>query len=162
MGNAGCAIGGMSVWAVLQGLLTPVIAAIATYIAWQQWQANRQKLKLDLYQQRFKVFDAVRDMLGMMYTTVSDDKRLFELLSKTRGTEFLFGAEINDYVEKVWRRASSLSATHKTLNQMLETSAPPEDRKKLAEAERIEVTWAREETLVVADKFKKYLDLSKL
>jgi hypothetical protein len=125
----------MSVWtwssviAILQGLLTPVIAAIATYIGWQQWQANRQKLKLDLYQQRLKVFEAVRDMLGMMYTTVSDDKQLFEFLSKTRGAEFLFGADINDYVEKVWRRASSLSATHKTLDQMLQTGAPARSKK---------------------------------
>ena len=26
---------------VLQGLLTPVIAIIAVYIAWQQWKANK-------------------------------------------------------------------------------------------------------------------------
>jgi len=150
-----------SVIAVFQGLLAPVIAVIATYIAWQQWKANAQKLKLDLYQQRFRVFEAVRDILGMMYTTVSDDKKLFELLSKTRGAEFLFGSEIKDYVENVYQHALQLSDTHKRLDAILQT-APPEVRKPLADAEQAEVAWAFAETREIADKFNKYLNLSKL
>lgn len=34
---------------VLQGLLTPVIAGTAAYIAWQQWKTNDRKLALDTY-----------------------------------------------------------------------------------------------------------------
>ena len=33
---------------VLSALLTPVIAAIAVSIAYQQWQTNRRRLALDL------------------------------------------------------------------------------------------------------------------
>ena len=108
----------LAVW-YFQGLLTPVIAGIAIYIAWQQWKTNRQKLKLDLYDRRLKVFERVREILAMMYTTVSDDKRLFELLSGTRDAEFLFGVEIKDYIEEVYRRASTLSATNKQLRAIL-------------------------------------------
>lgn len=35
---------------ISQGLLTPVIAAVTTYIAWQQWRTNQNKLKLDRYE----------------------------------------------------------------------------------------------------------------
>ena len=35
---------------VSKALLTPVIAVVATYIAWQQWQTNRQKLNLETAQ----------------------------------------------------------------------------------------------------------------
>jgi hypothetical protein len=96
-----------------------------------------------------------------MYTTVSDDKRLFELLSGTRDAEFLFGVEIKDYIEEVYRRASTLSATNTQLSAILET-APAEQRKTLADVESEQVKWAFEQTRVVADKFKQYINLSKL
>jgi hypothetical protein len=116
---------------------------------------------LDRYNQRLRVFEAVRDILGMMYTTVSDDKKLHELVSKTRDTKFLFGDEIVAYVESVWQHASRLSNAHKSLNGMLQTGAPSENRKPLTEVEREEVEWAWNEARVVADKFKKYLDRTK-
>jgi hypothetical protein len=123
---------------------------------------SRDTEVLDRYYQRLRVFEAVRDIVGMMYTTVSDDKKLFELLSKTRDAKFLFGDEIEDYLESVWRHASRLSDAHKALNQVLQTGAPAENRKPLAEVEREEVEWAWRESRLVADKFKKYLDRSKL
>ena len=45
---------------VLSALLTPTIAIITTYIAYEQWRTNRNKLKLDLFDRRFAVYDAMR------------------------------------------------------------------------------------------------------
>jgi hypothetical protein len=151
-----------SIISVFQGLLTPTVAVIATYIAWQQYKANRYKLKLDLYQQRFRVFEALRDVLAMMYTTGVDEKKLFELLSKTRETEFLFGPDIKDYVETVRFHATTLSSAHKALDEMLRTNAPAEKRAPMAKGESQETTWAYDETRRIPAKFGKYLDLSKL
>jgi hypothetical protein len=39
---------------ILAALLTPVIAILAVYIAWQQWDTNRNKLKLDLLNSHLK------------------------------------------------------------------------------------------------------------
>jgi hypothetical protein len=39
---------------ISQGLLTPVIGIIATYIAWQRWRTNKNKLKLDRYERRLQ------------------------------------------------------------------------------------------------------------
>jgi hypothetical protein len=97
----------------------------------------------------------------MMYTVVSNDEKLFKLLAETREADFLFGAEIKDYIEDVYRLASRLSDTYKQLVAILVT-APPEARKRLAEIESEEVKWATAEARVAADKFKKYLDLSEL
>src|SRR5271170_90498 len=41
---------------VLQGLMTPVIALIAVYIAWQQWRTNADKVKLDKFDRRFPIY----------------------------------------------------------------------------------------------------------
>jgi hypothetical protein len=37
---------------ILQGLLTPVVAIVAVYIAWQQWKANERKFKFEQYERR--------------------------------------------------------------------------------------------------------------
>jgi hypothetical protein len=145
----------------LQGLLTLVIAFLAFHIARQQWKTNQQKLKLDLYDRRLKVFQAVRDVLGLMYTQVSDDQKLYTLLNETRGAGFLFGDEIQNYIESIWRHATNLSDTHKNLNAILDT-AQPNVRKPLADTESQEVKWAFAETRVIEQKFKQFLDLSNL
>jgi hypothetical protein len=35
---------------ISKGLLTPAIGLVAIYIAWQQWNTNRNKRKLDLFE----------------------------------------------------------------------------------------------------------------
>lgn len=55
--------------------LTPLIAIITAYIAYQQYNTNRQKLKLDLYDKRFKVFLGLQSLLIHILQTadVSDE-----------------------------------------------------------------------------------------
>ncbi len=48
---------------LLSFCLTPLIAIIAVYIAYQQYNTNRQKLRLDLYDKRFKVFLGLQSLL---------------------------------------------------------------------------------------------------
>ena len=42
----------------LSALLTPTIAGIAVYIAYQQWLTNRLRLDLDLYDRRLRLYQA--------------------------------------------------------------------------------------------------------
>jgi len=147
--------------ACFQGLLTPVIAGIAVYIARQQWKTAAYRVKFDLYDRRIRVYERVREILGLMYTTVSDDARLHELLRDTRDAEFLFGSEIKNYIEEVFQRASALSSAHQHLREILNT-APPEQRRVLAEREQEQVQWAFAEARTIADRFKSALDVSKL
>jgi membrane protein required for beta-lactamase induction len=116
----------------LQVSLTLVTAIITVYIARYQRKANRQRLTLDLYERRLKVFEAVREILGMMYTTVSGDGKSYSLLSQTRGAGFIFASGIQDYIESVWRHATTLSDTNKQLKEILGT-ATSETRKRLCE-----------------------------
>ena len=99
--------------ACFQGFLTPVIAVIAVYIARQQWKTAAYRVKFDLYDRRIRVYERVREILGLMYTAVSDDVKLHELLRDTRDAEFLFGKEIKNYIEEVFQRASALSSAHR-------------------------------------------------
>lgn len=144
----------------LQGLLTPMIALVAVYIAYQQYRANKQKLKLDLFDRRFKVFDETRNVLGLMYTSGVKDESLHRFIIETTEAEFLFGPEIMDYCEEIYRRVQKLLSVTSEMN--VSWQMPAEQRARLAEAERSEIEWASGQTRLVAGKFKKYLNVSKL
>ena len=49
---------------IMQALLTPLIAIIATYIAYQQWNTNKLKLKLDRYERRLRVYQKIVELVS--------------------------------------------------------------------------------------------------
>ena len=59
---------GCSVADWLMALLTPVIAAIAVYIAYQQSRTNRRRLDLDLYDRRLGIYQATVEYISAVLT----------------------------------------------------------------------------------------------
>ncbi|MDS4031964.1 MAG: hypothetical protein RKO66_18110 [Candidatus Contendobacter sp.] len=94
---------------ISKGLLTPLIACVATYIAWQQWQTNKQKFVLDRYDRRLKVYEEVRKILSII---VRDAKASYEDLLKFRTAvseaDFLFGPEIPAYIDEIYQKGVQL------------------------------------------------------
>ncbi|WP_162350166.1 hypothetical protein [Pseudoxanthomonas gei] len=82
----------MQIVEISKALLTPLIAIVATYVAWQQWKTNQQKLVLDRYDRRLKVYEEVRKILSII---VRDAKASYEDLLAFRTSvseaDFLFG-----------------------------------------------------------------------
>jgi len=52
---------------VFNALLTPVIAGVVAYIAYQQHKTNRDRLRLDLYDRRLKVFEGLMVLLSIIF-----------------------------------------------------------------------------------------------
>jgi len=96
----------MRVIQLFQGLLTPVIAAIAVYIAWQQWQANKLKLVLERFNQRWAVYQAVLDFIVAVCRDfkISADE-IGKFRRATIQAEFLFGPEIPKYIDELCDRS---------------------------------------------------------
>jgi hypothetical protein len=85
-----------------------VAAGIAGYIAWRQWRTAHDKLTFDLYDRRFKVYEATRFFLFTAITqgqVNGDDYRAF--LNGLRGAEFLFNKEtvgrLVNIRDKAWK-----------------------------------------------------------
>jgi hypothetical protein len=152
----------MTVDGIIQAFATIVIGGVATYIAYQQWRTNSRRVKLDLFDRRFRVFDATRNLLGSWYTVGLNDEEYLKFLRETAEADFLFGSEVKEYRDEIYQRVQRWSFANQELKRAMESAGPVEKRTKLAETVRTEIEWATREVNTLPDKFRKYLDMHKL
>ncbi len=81
-------------------LLVPTIALFGAFIAYQQWRTAREKLKLDLFDKRFAVYDTARNFIGNIVTQGKvTDEQFFVFLNGTIEAKWLFGNGIANYLK---------------------------------------------------------------
>jgi hypothetical protein len=96
---------------ILSALLTPVIALLAAYIAFQQYKTNKNQLRLALFEKRLKVFNSAGELIGTVLREAKIELAdLKKFLWETRESDFLFGADITEYLHKLYGKASDLYA----------------------------------------------------
>ena len=106
---------------ILSGLLTPLIAILAGYIAWQQYRTARDKLKLDLYDRRFRVYRGLMDFLHAVIQEGSASRdALGKYYSETNEKKFLFDADVTDYMEEVRDKAVRLRQVGRKIENLPE------------------------------------------
>lgn len=145
-----------------KALLTPTIAIIATYIAWQQWKTNQQKLNLERYDRRLVVYEEVMKILSII---VRDADAEYEDLLKFRTSvseaDFLFGEEIPVYIDEIYKRGINLHRWNKEYRDDSQEIPESYDHKKVCDEMHKELVWLSEQFGPAKEKFKKYLDISK-
>ncbi|MBW8042466.1 MAG: hypothetical protein FVQ85_21070 [Planctomycetes bacterium] len=139
---------------ILQGLLTPVIACIAVYIAYQQHKTNRDKLRLDLYNKRYEVFYSLMKLLERMKRTGKiEPQHINEFLKESKEDVFLFDNDIVSYLETVRKKAFDFWATREELKDM----PRGDERNKKAREITDLMHWLGRQVGGATDKFGKYL-----
>lgn len=115
-----CASAASALVPVLSALLTPIIAIITAYIAYQQWRTNRNKLKLDLFDRRFVVYDAARNLIRDVLTqTHPSDEQLLAFRAKTGEASFLLNESIARYLtDEMWKKAAELNRLWSTMSNL--------------------------------------------
>ena len=141
--------------------LTPIIAVIATYIAWQQWKGSELRLKLDRYETRLKVYQEVQGYLAVVFqksnVTVNDIRQLRVGTAEAR---FQFGDEIANYVDDLVKRGVKLASAKAEYRDMTQEIPPGYDHKKVCDAMHEEIWWFNEQFDKAQEKFRKYLDVA--
>ena len=140
---------------VSKALLTPLVAIVAAYIAWQQWSTNRRKLKLDLFDRRYTVYEKIGEFIGSILTSgrVQEGKEL-QLMVDTKTTKFLFGEEISQFVSDVYRQAVHLHALDAELEGLT-----GETRIANVKTQREIKNWLEQALTGLQKRFSKYLTL---
>lgn len=114
---------------VLTAMLTPTVAAFGLFIAWKQWDTNRKKLKLDLFEKRIAIYEAVKKAIAEIYTkgqTSPEMERNF--LQGISGAKWVFPADLASYLDiEIWGTIVEIGRTCAEFQ-----GAPPSEHRKLS------------------------------
>lgn len=142
-------------------LLTPVIAIVATYIAWQQWKTNQLKLYLDRYDRRLKIYEEVRQILSII---VRDAKASYhDLMQFKRAVseaDFLFGPEIPAYIDEIYQRGVKLQYWSGEYRDYTQPKPQGYDHQTICDGMHTELLWLSAQFDPSLQKFKKYLNVN--
>lgn len=90
-------------------ILTLTLACLGLLIAYQQYQISSQKLKLDLFEKRYAVFDSVKTIINQVVhnATINND-HINEYKINIADAKFLFNDDVNDYLQTVLKKSAAL------------------------------------------------------
>jgi hypothetical protein len=89
--------------------LTALIAFSAFLVALAQWRMAREKLRLDLFERRYRVFDATKVFLTSIFRTGRiDPQNQHDFRAATRDCVFLFRSGVGSYLEVLNEKAARL------------------------------------------------------
>jgi len=142
---------------VFRALLAPVIAGVVAYIAWQQHKTNRDKLRLDLYDKRLKVFHSLMNLLGFIARDGDcSHSRLGQYCAEIGESRFLFAEDITNYLEEIFTEAGKL---HRLEQEIKQISAFSQARKESILNKRAKVfDWLTGQIKESQTRFEKYLN----
>lgn len=143
-------------------LLTPLIAVITAYIAWQQAVTSRQKLNLDRYDRRLRIYEEVRKILSIiMRDGKANTDELLRFRVSVSEADFLFGPEIPQYIDEIYTHGLRLSVCKEEYRDYTQDQPEGYDHEKVVAEMHAEFAWLTDQFEPAKQKFKKYLDISK-
>ena len=139
---------------ILSALLTPIIAVITTYIAYQQYRTNRAKLKHDLYEKRMSVYKATSSFI--LLADYIDLKKAWEFHEATDESSFLFHEEIATYLKEVEDKGMQIAfLKHAIKDPKLHNDKQASEIQEIRE-------WFKKQQEPLPKKFMEYLNLKML
>ena len=148
---------------ILQALLTPVIGIAVVYIAWQQWQANTRKLKLEMYDRRRRIYGEVIAFLSLVLRDFKPDmSAVIVFRCETAEADFLFGSDITSYIDEVFNQALDIREAHLEYRDSTQETPPDYDHAKVVAAMHKLEKWFIGQHDIARLKFKLYLDVSQI
>lgn len=143
---------------ILSGLLTPLLAIIATLILYWQFRLEKSRWRLDLYDKRYPVFLATMQYLSFIAKedTVTQEE-LLKFLRNSKDMDFLFANDLKEYLRKLYKKGVRV----RYLRKKLEHEPVGEKRTKLVDEQSDLVEWFTKQFEVSKALFGKYLRIEK-
>jgi hypothetical protein len=135
-------------------LFTLVLGVSVAIVAWLQWWVALNKLRLDLFDRRYKVYDATRKFLATILRDANfTNSQLFEFYAGTSDAEFLFGTDVTEHLEKIRKRAVHLQTAQKIYDPL----PVGEERSKHVQAAHDDLSWLTDQITAISKTFAPYL-----
>lgn len=143
------------------GLLTPLIAIVATYVAWQQWKTNQRKLVMERYDRRLKIYEEVRRILSIVLRDAkANPEDLLKFRTSVSEADFLFGPEVMSYIDEIYKRGLNLWRCNQEYRDYSQEKPEGYDHKKICDEMHTELTWFTRQFEPAKHMFNPYLDIS--
>jgi len=147
----------------LQGLAAVAIAFFAVKIAGAQKKTNDLRSKLDLFDRRFRIYDRVREAIrAIVRGGGATEEELQKFYLDTLEADFVFRSDIRDYITQIYRRGEKLRSESEQIAARNKGMPSSIDPAKWATEHPADMKWITEQIETVKEKFKPYLDVSKL
>ena len=143
---------------IFGGLLTPLTAIFAVYIACQQHKTSQRQLKASLRPARLQVYEGVKQFLALiMQKGNAEDGDLLQFLRATREAPFVFFQDkaIEVFLDTIHDKACDLSYLVMSINKP--NIQPEKTQDKLFEEKHEVWGWLRKQNKSCDEKFRKYL-----
>jgi hypothetical protein len=136
-------------------IATLFLSIAVVVIAWQQWRVAESKLRLDLFDRRYKVYDATRKFLSVIIREARfTNSDLFEFNAGTSDAQFLFKPDVAEYLAEIRRQALHLRTTRELLKKPRITD---DELARLAQAENDDLSWLGDQIIAMTKVFAPYL-----
>ena len=135
-------------------LATLFVGLAAAFIGWQQWLVASNKLRLELFDRRYRVYVAAKNFLWAVQRRGDlDDSLLFEFNAGVSDAAFFFDSDVVGYLVELRKRAVDLQMHSKLLNPL----PAGEERSRHAQAVCDQSIWLGEQFPVLEARFMPYL-----
>jgi hypothetical protein len=133
---------------------TLILGVAVAIIAWQQWRVADTKLRLDLFDRRYKIYDAAKTFLAVIIRNATfTDSQLFEFNAGTLDAEFLFKADVVEYLNQIRKRALHM----RTAQQLFEPLPVGDERSRHVQAAHDDLSWLSDQITAMTKAFTPYL-----
>lgn len=141
---------------VLSPIATLAVSAGVAYVAWKQWRVARNRFRLDLFDRRYKVYEAAREFLRAIQSEPQfQHQQLFAFDAGTADALFFFKADVVSYLKQLRSRALDLRELIRS------GAAVPSGSQAVphVDQEKNELLWFIEQNATITNKFTSYLGL---
>jgi len=135
-------------------IATLFLSVAVVVLAWQQWRVADTKLRLDLFDRRYKVYDATKQFLAVIIREARfTHSQLIEFNIGTSDAEFLFRADVVDYLGQIRKRAVHMW----TAQRLYEPLPVGDERSRHVMAAHDDLSWLSDQITAMPKTFTPYL-----
>ncbi len=140
------------------GLLTPLIAIMTVYIAFQQYKINRYKFIFDLFEKRYYVFKETSIVLRTL-SAEFDYENLNEFNQNTKERIFYFETDIEEFIGLIIENALQYNLLEKRKDLLLVHPGNEIELGEIGTKQKMLSSWFESERKNLPIRFKNYLNL---
>ena len=142
---------------IFNALLTPLIAVLTAYIAWQQYRIQHRTLSGQMYERKYFVFKAFMSFFAdIMREGMISYQRLSQFYAEASEADFLFTDAISGKREDLHKRGVDFALLQERLYPSDKSPGLPDgaERSKAAEEKRKHLEWFIEQISETRQIFK--------